>query len=301
MTNPWFRVTGSVATLRLEPDPGSGPVASAAKGDLLEAVHDDTTSAWVCVRAPATVAFWLYADLVRTSAVSVPEAFLRGGPGIEYPIVGRLDRGDRAIALARDGDWLRVPAPATAAFWIERRQTERLPEPATVAAEPVAAAPVPPLPTESEPLSLSPSRPAGLRALPPPSARSDSAAAEEEERLAVRTTPSPPAPVLPEGRAEAVELEGRIEEVGYLWRRPASFRLTRLNERGRTETICFLVSDHVPIEPLGGQKVRVIGRRYDRKPGSPPIVIPDELLPLEPQAVPPVLPGVLPGVAGPPR
>ncbi|MFV9506408.1 MAG: SH3 domain-containing protein [Oscillochloridaceae bacterium umkhey_bin13] len=61
-------------------------------------------------------------------------ANVRGGPGINFPIVGVLANGDVVTLLRRSGDWYEVTAPDNLNGWMIRSVLEL--DPATEAAVP---------------------------------------------------------------------------------------------------------------------------------------------------------------------
>lgn len=118
-------VVGDVCNLRAGPGSGHRVVGRVVRGDRLEV--RDLRSGWVAVRSGGTdgeawIAGWLVdIDLTPRSAVAVVERTavnLRAGPGLDYGVVGRTDRGARFPALVLRGEWVKVGRDAgTAWVW----------------------------------------------------------------------------------------------------------------------------------------------------------------------------------------
>lgn len=59
--------------------------------------------------------------------ISVEQANLRAGPGIDKPLAGKARQGDRFIAIQRKGQWFQVIKPDDLSYaWIAERLTDQV-------------------------------------------------------------------------------------------------------------------------------------------------------------------------------
>ncbi|HHY94265.1 MAG TPA: SH3 domain-containing protein [Firmicutes bacterium] len=109
-------VVGDVCNLRTGPGTSYAVAGRVVAGNrvTVNRVRDN----WLLVTYQGKqgwIAGWLVdVDLAARGAVAVVEKAavnVRRGPGLDYPVVGRTDRGDRYPAQALRGDWVRIARP----------------------------------------------------------------------------------------------------------------------------------------------------------------------------------------------
>jgi uncharacterized protein YgiM (DUF1202 family) len=170
---------------------------------------------WSRIVMPAKATVWVDADFIdaETKAVHVKRVNLRGGPGENYSIVGRLDKGTAVKEIRKKEGWVEIETPANAFAFVASeyldKQAAATPAPVAAAAPPLvtppptAAAAAPPpavetpvvvnVPAETVPAPAKPveTAPAGPVA-PAPTAASQA----DQERAALHraTAPAAPAP-----------------------------------------------------------------------------------------------------------
>jgi uncharacterized protein YgiM (DUF1202 family) len=183
---------------------------------------------WSRIVLPTNATVWVDADFIdpATKAVRVKKVNLRGGPGENYSIVGRLDKGTAVNEIRKKEGWLEIEAPTNAFAFVASEYLEKqavaTPAPVVAAAPPPvtppppAAAPAPPpaveapvvvnVPAETAPAPAKPvaTAPAG------PVAPAPTAASEADQELAAlrqATASAPPAPAAAATQPEAVKQE----------------------------------------------------------------------------------------------
>jgi uncharacterized protein YgiM (DUF1202 family) len=77
-------------------------------------------SKWLRIQMPAQTPVWVYAPFVdqATKTVKVSRLNLRGGPGENFSVVGRLERGASVREIRRVEDWMEVETPPGAYAFI---------------------------------------------------------------------------------------------------------------------------------------------------------------------------------------
>lgn len=161
---------------------------------------------WAKIALPANTPVWINATFVKEGEVSNTRLNVRSGPGENYSILGRLEKGTKVQAIRTVDEWMEIVAPeGTYAFVsVDFLEIKGTPEVAKVEAKPAepAAKPVMKSKTESvEPLPTvkveSPVQPA-----PRPTAVAQASPAQvlNDSRPIAPPQPevvAPPAPVKP--------------------------------------------------------------------------------------------------------
>jgi hypothetical protein len=132
---------------------------------------------WYKIVMPANIPVWVKADYIDapTKSIKGRRVNLRGGPGENYSVVGRLERGAMIDEVRDENGWEAINPPTNAYAFVAAELLEIQAAPAPVAAVP---APVP----APEPANANPP------ATPPP------AAAAPEPASAASAAPIAPAP-----------------------------------------------------------------------------------------------------------
>ena len=148
------------------------PVAKPKKGQ---------PSKWARIQMPANRPVWVFAPYLdaNNKSVTVPKVNLRAGPGENFSVVGRLERGDTVKEIRRIEDWAEIETPEKAyAFIALDLLSKTAPAaPPTVAKTDNTAAQHP----KSEPERTLPSQPA---------AKPESAPSPLNEQPLAETTPA---------------------------------------------------------------------------------------------------------------
>lgn len=150
---------------------------------LEEVTHNnsgpDEPSAWAKIALPADVHVWVNSGFIDSAAKTVKPKKLnvRSGPGENFSVLGRLQRGDAVNQVSAKGDWLEIDAPTNAYAFIAAQylkqeagaptaaapalaETTPTPSPAAVTNEtPLAAAPTE-APATGAPATATPAEPA---------------------------------------------------------------------------------------------------------------------------------------------
>ena len=78
----------------------------------------DDMKHWAHITYPTNAPVWIFASFVDSNkVVTVPKLNLRGGPGENYSIIGRLTKGATVTEIETKGEWMQVqPTPGCSAF-----------------------------------------------------------------------------------------------------------------------------------------------------------------------------------------
>ena len=78
---------------------------------------------WMKIQLPANTPVWLYAPYVETNnyTVNIKRLNLRAGPGENFSVIGRLDRGTPVKEIRTDGNWMEIESPTNAFAFVPLR------------------------------------------------------------------------------------------------------------------------------------------------------------------------------------
>lgn len=104
----------------------SEPLARVTKGDavtVLEVVENkwakgDDMKQWARIAYPTNARVWVFSSFVNADKTVKPAKLnLRGGPGENYSIVGRLTKGETVTEITTKGEWMQIqPTAGCSAF-----------------------------------------------------------------------------------------------------------------------------------------------------------------------------------------
>ena len=77
-------------------------------------------SKWAAIKLPPSTPVWIFTDFLNADkTVKVPRLNLRAGPGENYSVVGRLQRGDTVKATREVEGWMQIETPENARAYID--------------------------------------------------------------------------------------------------------------------------------------------------------------------------------------
>ena len=263
------RVMGQRVNLRARADLNAEVVGQVSEGDTLRI--KSVQESWVEVVPPDSVDLWVNKDLINGSRVNVSQANVRAGPGVNYTVVGRLNRDEVVAAKGSFGEWLRIAPFAASSLWVSRELVD-LPPAATAAAPAASAAPqdagggattVPltqaVVPTNAVTVAMDPQEPV-------PTSR----AAPTDLKL------------IPfDGQGRVVEHEGTLRAAGYLLGAPGDFRLVQQQGNRGGDTVAYLRGNRDQLRGLVGRRLRITGPEYWVERQSDPVVLVEKIQLLE--------------------
>ncbi|HEV7927376.1 MAG TPA: SH3 domain-containing protein [Verrucomicrobiae bacterium] len=106
----------------------------------------DEPAEWAEIVMPAGVPVWVDASYIDADAKAIKarRVNLRGGPGENFSVVGRLEKGAPIKEIKTENGWVAIESPTNAYAYVAAEFLEMLPPPAVaVAAPPPVAAPEP--------------------------------------------------------------------------------------------------------------------------------------------------------------
>ncbi len=129
--------TGEVVT-RLK----KGETVTLLEEITLKKPRKDEPTNWFRISLPTNTLVWVHADFVADATVAPKKLNVRAGPGENYSVVARLQKGDTVKVLRKVEDWVEIEAPTNAFAFVAADLLEKAPTPPPAP----APAPVPALP-----------------------------------------------------------------------------------------------------------------------------------------------------------
>lgn len=238
----------------------------------------DEPAKWAKIALPPSSFAWVNTSFVDANKTVVPKKLnLRSGPGENYSIIGRLEKGAAVNVTDTKGGWSKIEAPAGSYAFVAAHLLSKDPtdiakaSPAAPPATTVAAVTPPPPPVTTTIVEPSPV------IAPPPTTTPASV---------VVTPPPPPAPILtpviapsPAAQVEETLVKRVITREGIVRgsvsiQAPSFYSLRSLEG---TKTINYLHSSstNISVSEFKGQRVMITGEEIldERWPNTPVIEI----------------------------
>lgn len=217
-----MQVSAASTPVYSQPSTAAPPVGQAARGEVL--FVSQTDGDWAAIAPPDRIDLWLNKDFIEGNRVLARSIQVRAGPGIQYDVVGTLERGAPVMPRGEEGEWARIAPPSSATLWVRRADLSAVqarteepirevapvvrPEPAAVASvspapapepEPAVATPPPAPKPEPKPVPVPRPEPSVAAApVPPPAPAPAPEPVRPPPRIAPstpqRSTPKPAAP-----------------------------------------------------------------------------------------------------------
>ncbi|HEY3861127.1 MAG TPA: SH3 domain-containing protein [Verrucomicrobiae bacterium] len=111
----------------------------------LSRVTKDEPAEWAQIAMPSDIPVWVDADFINGKGddVKARRVNLRGGPGENYSILGRLERGAPVKEIKREKGWVEIEAPTNAYAYVAAAYLDLQPAPAPAPVVVTAPSPVP--------------------------------------------------------------------------------------------------------------------------------------------------------------
>lgn len=152
-----MQVSAASTPIYSQPSTAAPPVGQAARGEVL--FVSQTDGDWAAIAPPDRIDLWLNRDFIEGNRVLARSIQVRAGPGIQYDVVGTLERGAPVMPRGEEGEWARIAPPSSATLWVRKADLSAVqarteepirevapvvrPEPAAVASASPAPAPEP--------------------------------------------------------------------------------------------------------------------------------------------------------------
>lgn len=296
VTSPTPATAKDNVNVRGQASINSEVVGKLKKGDqitLLETVtlkkpKQDEPSQWYRIALPSAISVWVNSSYLDESGAVKPNRLnMRGGPGENYSIVGRLEKGATVKALDTKSGWTKIEPPTNAFAFVAAHLVDRQAAPMIAANTPMPeeAKPAPPV---VETPAVPPVTTAPVTTAPPPTVAETAPIAPAPVTPAPAETPvTTPAPAPVPAPAETAEAP--IEKVRKVVTRegtlrgsvsiqaPAYFELRSL-DTGKAIAYLYSSNTNLVLKSHKGQRIIVTGEEVlDERWQHTPVMIIDEL------------------------
>jgi uncharacterized protein YgiM (DUF1202 family) len=251
------------------------------KGDtvtVLEQVENkwakgDDMKQWARIAYPTNASVWVFASFVDSNkTVTAPKLNVRGGPGENYSIVGRLAKGATVTEIGTKGEWMRIAPPEgvsayVAAVFLKQDAAQ------VAAAEPVKPAP-PTVPVSTSQITdVDPAMPPTVDAASTNAASGSTDLAAFIAGISGSTNPIVNTPVEEPPQPRVVMREGILHNATSI-QAPSHYSLVGL-ETGRTINYLYTTSTHVNLNRYNGKHIIVTGEESldQRWPNTPVLTL----------------------------
>ena len=118
-------------------------VGNATSGEILFVTRVEGD--WAAISPPDRLDLWLNKDFIEGNRVIAKSIQIRSGPGVEYGVVGTLERGAPVMPRGENGDWCKIAPPSSTTLWVKKSDLSEI-QTRTTPIQEVATVPEPPKP-----------------------------------------------------------------------------------------------------------------------------------------------------------
>ncbi|MBK7998352.1 MAG: SH3 domain-containing protein [Verrucomicrobia bacterium] len=262
-----------------------GDIVTVLDEITLKKSKTDEPGRWAKIALPAGSVVWVNSQFLNADKAVVPKRLnVRSGPGENYSILGRIDRGAVVKTVETKGDWTKIEAPTNSYAFVAAHLLSTDPAdlgPALAKANPPAPAVVLPPPTEvavvtSPAVAIPPAEtitpPPTAPVTPPPVVIPPPPLPTETEAVPAPVTPPPPVVDEPPLK-RIVTREGIIKGSASI-QAPTYFVLRSL-DNNKTINYLFSPNTNITVKSMQLQRVIVTGEEIldERWPNTPVINI----------------------------
>jgi uncharacterized protein YgiM (DUF1202 family) len=119
-------VTQKNVNVRGQPSLYSEVIAHLKQGDKVTVLEEVTPEKpkpgdpekWARIKLPEDTHVWVFAPYVKDNAISVPKLNLRGGPGENFSVLGRMQKGESIKPIRTLQDWIEIEATTNSSAFI---------------------------------------------------------------------------------------------------------------------------------------------------------------------------------------
>ncbi|MDB6037632.1 MAG: N-acetylmuramoyl-L-alanine amidase LytC precursor, partial [Verrucomicrobiales bacterium] len=119
-------VTQKNVNVRGQPSLYSEVITHLKQGDKVTVLEEITPEKpkpgdpdkWARIKLPEDTHVWVFAPYVKDNAIAVPKLNLRGGPGENFSVLGRMQKGESIKPIRTLQDWIEIEAPTNSSAFI---------------------------------------------------------------------------------------------------------------------------------------------------------------------------------------
>jgi uncharacterized protein YgiM (DUF1202 family) len=237
---------------------------------LQEITHNnsgpDEPSAWAKIALPSDIHVWVNGGFIDSANKTVKPKKLnvRSGPGENFSVLGRMEKGDVVTQVNAKGDWLEIEAPTNAYAFVAAQYLKQ--EPASPVASPTEPVPVAAAVTNEQPIAAAPAE-APLAAAPTEPVINTNSVPETSTNTAAAETPAAEEP--PPKRI--VEREGIVRGTSSI-QAPTHFELVS-PDNGRAIDYLYTTSPNLDLRRYKGLRIVVTGEEgLEERWGNTPVI-----------------------------
>jgi uncharacterized protein YgiM (DUF1202 family) len=229
----------------------------------------DEPSAWAKIALPSSVHVWVNTAFIdpTNKTVVAKRLNLRGGPGENYSVLGRMQRGEGVNPVSSKGEWTEIEAPTNAYAFMAAQYLKQEP-----AAPPIAAVTAPATPVESTPATVTESPTIAAAQADHAGTNAPPELADANEPAEDTSTNVPPAAAVEEPLPKRVVLREGIVRGTFSIQAPTHYELISPGN-GKTIDFLYTTSPHLDLSRYKGLKIVVTGEEsLDDRWGNTPVI-----------------------------
>jgi len=225
----------------------------------------DEPSAWAKIVLPSDVHVWVNSGFIDSTAKTVKPKKLnvRSGPGENFSVLGRMEKGEAVTQVSAKGDWLEIEAPTNAFAFVAAQYLKQ--EPAALVTSPTEPPPASAAVTNEQPIAAAPVEAPATAPVTEPAITN---ALPEASTSASNTTPPVVEEPLPK---RIVEREGIVRGTTSI-QAPTHFELVS-PDNGRAIDYLYTSSPNLDLRRYKGLRIVITGEEgLEERWGNTPVI-----------------------------
>ena len=107
-----------------QPSANAQEIGKASSGEIVFVSRIE--GEWAAIAPLDRHSVWLNKDFVEGNRVIAKNIQVRSGPGVQYDVVGSLERGAPVMPLGEEGEWCKIAPPSSATLWVRTRDLSEI-------------------------------------------------------------------------------------------------------------------------------------------------------------------------------
>ncbi|NCA81866.1 MAG: SH3 domain-containing protein, partial [Opitutae bacterium] len=113
-----MQVAAPAASVYTQPSAAAQRIGQASSGEILFVARFD--GEWAAISPPDRLSVWLNKDFIEGNRVIAKSIQVRSGPGVQFDVVGVLERGAPVMPRGEEGDWTQIAPPSSVTLWVKK-------------------------------------------------------------------------------------------------------------------------------------------------------------------------------------
>lgn len=277
------RVLKYNVNIRAKPNMVSEVVGQVSTND--ELVVKSMSEEWVEIVPPSSVNLWVLSDYIQDNVVNGQNVNVRAGAGINFSIVGQVNRGVNVVVTGSHLDWVSIVPPEACSLWVYRPLVEVVSDEKDVPPATVESAEAEAAGAEQERFELEREPESYKRKSVVQGDRTTNvfavtveAATDTAGMFSIVKPPRGLDLIPSHQQGQWKQVEGVLRSRAHFFRVPSKYRLVTYDSDQKAITICYVKGNNAQLKALLNRHLLISGREYWVRKMQYPVIVPERIV-----------------------